>query len=297
MLPQRLIGLDPTSLDSPLLWRETGLAAGSAFVMYLALRFQQPWIAYGAAGLSLWAWSMTRRHYRHIADIPTARIASAPQGYIELTGEGDLLPEYPIVSPLTGLPCLWYEYRVERVQGRERETLRSGISELPFVLSDGSGRVLVETLDARVISRHSQKWRRGDEHITETVLLKNEVLYVLGEHAHPSVESGSSPLDKERNAILSEWKSDQQSLLERFDSDRNGRIDIKEWEDARQAAQQQAMASGAASARRDAIIRKPAHGRPFLISNYSAKELAGRFRRWSWLHLGIFFAALILAAW
>jgi hypothetical protein len=186
---------------------------------------------------------------------------------------------------------------VERVQGRERETLRSGISELPFVLSDGSGRVLVETLDARVISRHSQKWRRGDEHITETVLLKNEVLYVLGEHAHPSVESGSSPLDKERNAILSEWKSDQQSLLERFDSDRNGRIDIKEWEDARQAAQQQAMASGAASARRDAIIRKPAHGRPFLISNYSAKELAGRFRRWSWLHLGIFFAALILAAW
>lgn len=240
MLPQRLIGLDPTSLDSPLLWRETGLAAGSAFVMYLALRFQQPWIAYGAAGLSLWAWSMTRRHYRHIADIPTARIASAPQGYIELTGEGDLLPEYPIVSPLTGLPCLWYEYRVERVQGRERETLRSGISELPFVLSDGSGRVLVETLDARVISRHSQKWRRGDEHITETVLLKNEVLYVLGEHAHPSVESGSSPLDKERNAILSEWKSDQQSLLERFDSDRNGRIDIKEWEDARQAAQQQA---------------------------------------------------------
>ena len=294
---QRLTGLAPTSLDSSLLWRETGLAAGSAFVMYLALRLQQPWIAYGAAALSLWAWSMTRRHYRHIADIPTARIISAPQGYIELTGEGDLLPEYPIVSPLTGLPCLWYEYRVERVEGRERELLRSGVSELPFVLSDGSGRVLVETVDARVISRHSQQWQRGDEHVTETVLLKHEALYVLGEHVHPSVEAGSSALDKERNAILSEWKSDQFSLLERFDTDRNGRIDSQEWENARQAAQQKAMSSVETVARRDAIIRKPPHNQPFLISNYSAKELAGRFRRWSWLHLGIFFAALVLATW
>ncbi|MEY2866909.1 MAG: hypothetical protein RIQ43_935 [Pseudomonadota bacterium] len=294
---QRLTGLAPTSLDSSLLWRETGLAAGSAFVMYLALRLQQPWIAYGAAALSLWAWSMTRRHYRHIADIPTARIISAPQGYIELTGEGDLLPEYPIVSPLTGLPCLWYEYRVERVEGRERELLRSGVSELPFVLSDGSGRVLVETVDARVISWHSQQWQRGDEHVTETVLLKHEALYVLGEHVHPSVEAGSSALDKERNAILSEWKSDQSSLLERFDTDRNGRIDSQEWENARQAAQQKAMSSVETVARRDAIIRKPPHNQPFLISNYSAKELAGRFRRWSWLHLGIFFAALVLATW
>ena len=294
---QRLTGLAPTSLDSSLLWRETGLAAGSAFVMYLALRLQQPWIAYGAAALSLWAWSMTRRHYRHIADIPTARIISAPQGYIELTGEGDLLPEYPIVSPLTGLPCLWYEYRVERVEGREREILRSGVSELPFVLSDGSGRVLVETVDARVISRHSQQWQRGDEHVTETVLLKHEALYVLGEHVHPSAEAGSSALDKERNAILSEWKSDQPSLLERFDTDRNGRIDSQEWENARQAAQLKAMSNAETVARRDAIIRKPPHNQPFLISNYSAKELAGRFRRWSWLHLGIFFAALVLATW
>ena len=42
-------------------------------------------------------------------------------------------------------------------------------------------------------------------------------------------------------------------------------------------------------------LRKPVDGRPFLISNFSAQQLAGRFRRWSWLHLGIFFAALIAA--
>jgi hypothetical protein len=57
------------------------------------------------------------------------------------------------------------------------------------------------------------------------------------------------------------------------------------------------MSSVETVARRDAIIRKPPHNQPFLISNYSAKELAGRFRRWSWLHLGIFFAALVLATW
>ena len=297
MLPLRLASLTDASLDSPLLLRETGLAAGSAFILYLALRFQQPWMAFGAAALSLWAWSRTRGHFRQIADIPTARIASAPQGYIELTGQGDLLPEYPIVSPLTGLPCLWYEYRVERGDGQKRETVRSGVSEWPFLLSDGSGRVLVETLDARVISRHTQQWQRGEEYFTETVLLKQEALYVLGEHTHPAADAGNSALDRQRNAILSEWKSDQQALIERFDTDRNGRIDAQEWENARQAAQQQAMTGGDTVARRDAIIRKPPYDRPFLISNYSAKELAGRFRRWSWLHLGIFFAALVLAAW
>ena len=295
-MPVRFTGLLSTASDSPLLLRETGLAAGSAFIIYLALRFQQPAIAYAAAALSLWAWAKTRQHYRHIADIPTARIGSAPQGYIELSGEGDLLPEYPVVSPLTGLPCLWYEYRVERGQGRSRETLRAGVSELPFLLSDGSGRVLVETLDARVISRHKQQWQRGDEYFTETVLLKHEALYVLGEHAHPAAEGAGGSLDRQRNAILSEWKSDQQALMERFDADRNGRIDAEEWENARQAAQQQASTGSEALARRDAIIRKPPHDRPFLISNYSAKELAGRFRRWSWLHLGIFLAALILAS-
>jgi len=50
---------------------------------------------------------------RLIEDTPTSLIRSAAQGYVELQGRGELLPGPPIVAPLTGLPCVWYRFKVE----------------------------------------------------------------------------------------------------------------------------------------------------------------------------------------
>lgn len=278
-----------------LLWGETAWAVASAVLLFLGARSTVTGLAFAAAGLSLWAWTRSRKHYRQIADIPTAKLSTAPQGYVEVTGTGGIHPDYPVVSPLTGLPCLWFEFTVWRIDGNRSRVISSGISTLPFSLSDGKGRALVIPEAARVITRHSRSWRSGDEKYHERVLLSHEALYVLGDHVNSLRENGGSPLDKQRNALLAEWKQDQESLKKRFDSNRDGLIDAVEWETARLAAETQALLGKAPDEPDEQYLRKPPDGRPFLISNYSAQQLAGRFRRWSWLHLGIFFAALAIA--
>lgn len=282
-------GLNPST---KLLWGETSWAAASAALLFIAIRAGMPWLAMLAAGVSLWAWTRSRKHYRQIADIPTAKLYAAPQGYVEVSGTGEAHPDYPVASPLTGLPCLWYEYTVSRIEGRHSTVIDSGTSTLPFTLGDGSGQALVVPEGAQVITRHSRNWRVGDEKYQESLLLAHDSLYVLGDHVSSLREAGGSHLDKRRNALLAEWKHDQESLKKRFDSDGDGHIGGAEWEAARRAAETQALLGKAPHGPDEQYIRKPADGRPFLISNYSAQQLANRFRRWSWLHLGIFFAAL-----
>jgi hypothetical protein len=60
-----------------------------------------------------YAWRCFRRA-RALADTDTARIRSAPQGYVELKGRAGLMDGDPIIAPLSGLPCCWYRYRIER---------------------------------------------------------------------------------------------------------------------------------------------------------------------------------------
>ena len=290
-------GLDiGVNMGSRLLWDEAGWSLASAFGIFIALRTGLPVFAFAGAGVSLWAWVQSRRHYQAIADIPTSRLSSAPQGQVELSGRGEALPEYPVISPLTALPCLWFDFKVEKGHGKQRRIIRQGTSDMPFALYEGSQRAMVLPEGARVISRHRQTWRHGDETYTESVLLKDEALYVLGEYVHDWVESNGHSLDKQAGALLQEWKDDQSALKARFDADGNDVIDMQEWETARRHAQQDIM-SGRQMPLNTAkqCIRKPSFGGPFIISNYSAQQLANRFRRWSWLHLGIFLAALFVA--
>jgi hypothetical protein len=286
------IGLNPSTR---LLWGETSWAMSSAVLLYIGIRSGLPWLSVLAAGVSLWAWMRSHKHYRQIADIPTAKLSAAPQGYIEVSGTGETHSDYPVVSPLTGLPCLWYEFTVWEIDGNKSRVINSGTSTLPFSLVDGNGHALVVPEAAQVISRHSKSWRSGDEKYHERVLLKNESLYVLGDHVSSLRDEKGNRYDKQRNALLNEWKNDQETLKKRFDADRDGHIDAAEWETARQAAESLALLGKAPSGPDEQYIRKPSDGRPFLISNYSAQQLAARFRRWSWLHLGIFIAALFVA--
>ena len=65
-------------------------------------------------------------HARWIADLPTSRIASAAQGYLELEGNADLLLGPQIISPLSHTPCAWWwfciEKKVTRYRNGRRET-------------------------------------------------------------------------------------------------------------------------------------------------------------------------------
>ena len=56
------------------------------------------------------------KHYKYarlIENVPTAKIRSASQGYVELIGTTKLMDGPPIISPVSGTRCVWFRYTIE----------------------------------------------------------------------------------------------------------------------------------------------------------------------------------------
>jgi hypothetical protein len=284
-------------------WRHdyANLALGGGNLLILLLGFQLHsrigWqISFTLVGLtSFWAWYANLKRYRTVADTPTSRIASAPQGYIELVGHGRQPPGAGLVSPISGLPYLWYRYRVERKNGNRWEHIESGISHDTFGISDGSGMALVDPDGAEILTSRKQISNAGGYRKTEWTLIEGETLYVIGEHV--TLGGPNAVLDKKSDlsTLLAEWKRDKSTLLERFDANRDGEIGLDEWERARQAASDEVDRAHLDIRLKDGIhlIRQPAHGRPFLVANREVTALVRRFHLWSWAHLVLIMAALL----
>ncbi|MDR0441553.1 MAG: E3 ubiquitin ligase family protein [Candidatus Accumulibacter sp.] len=248
--------------------------------------------------LSLFAWASTLGRRRAIVDTPTSRIASAAQGYVELSGAGRP-PEPPLLSHLTHLPCLWYRWRVETGNGKSSRTVDSGESELPFLIDDGSGQCLVDPEGAEILTRHKKSWYQGDYRCIEWKLLINDRIYALGEFR--TLGGGSVDLNARHdlNEILTEWKKDRKTLLRRFDLDGDGGISEKEWGLARLAARREVAKRHREA--RDAsdvhTLSRPRCGRHFLLSNLDPNSLARRYLWWSLFHLAAFLGALGAIPW
>ncbi|MFA5371001.1 MAG: hypothetical protein WC298_03390 [Sideroxydans sp.] len=257
------------------------------------------WVLGCMAILSIFAWLSVLHRHRLIVGTPTSRIASAAQGYVELLGRAR--PEgAPIPSKFLMLPCLWYRYQLERKnQKGEWYTADSGESSAPFRIDDGSGRCVVDPRGAEIIAQHKDVWQVGNERYTEWKLLEMDEVYVLGEFKTIGGSSTTLTHDDLVKSVLYEWKLDNAGLLQRFDLDNNGLLDMDEWLLARQAAKREARKRlNEARAEADThFVLQPNDGRLFLISNLSPEKLARRYALWAWLHLVIFFGALGGIAW
>lgn len=250
-----------------------------------------------AGAVSLYAWQGNLRRYSAIADTPTSRIASAPQGYVELAGKGMHPPGSRLVSPISGLPCLWYRYLIEERNGNKWRRMDSGESVAPFGIKDDSGMALIDPEDAEVVASAPQVMIKGSYRHTEWTLIEGQTLYVLGEHV--TLGSANSELDSHRDVsdLLAEWKRDQAALLTRFDINEDGIISIREWEEARNSAHREIEARHQAiRLESGTALLKKARGRLFLIANRSPGELTARYRFWAWVHLGLFMLACLTAA-
>jgi len=275
------------------------LSGGNLLILLLGFKLQSRigWqISFTLVGLtSFWAWYANLKRYRTVADTPTSRIASAPQGYIELVGRGQQPPGDSLLSPISGLPCLWYRYRVERKNGDRWEYVDSGISHDTFGLNDGSGQVLVDPEGAEIMTSHKQVSNTGGYRKTEWTLIEGETIYVIGEHV--TLGGPNAVLDKKADVatLLAEWKRDKTALLARFDANRDGEISLDEWERARQAASVEIDRAHFDIRLKDGIhlIRQPAHGRPFLIANREVTALVRHFQLWSWAHLALMLGVLL----
>ncbi|MBT9590364.1 MAG: hypothetical protein IV089_05575 [Thiobacillus sp.] len=276
-------------------------ALGGGNLLILLIGFYQPsrlgWqISLVLVGLtSFGAWYANLKRYRTVADTPTSRIASAPQGYIEIVGRGKQPPGVALASPLTGLPCLWYRYRVERQHDNHWEYVSSGISTDTFGVDDGSGRILIDPEGAEIITPRKQVSNSGGYRTTEWTLIEGETIYVIGEHV--TLGGPGAVFDKKADlsALLTEWKQNKPALLGWFDANRDGEISLDEWEHARQTASREVDRDHFNMRLSDGIhlIQKPAHGQAFLIANREVTSLVRHFRLWSWAHLGFMLAALL----
>ncbi|WP_078117823.1 GIDE domain-containing protein [Thiosocius teredinicola] len=221
------------------------------------------------------------RRTRHIEDVPTARVRSAPQGYVELIGKARMLDGEPIIAPLSKTACCWYSYRIQKYNGKNWSTVETGTSDAIFALHDATGICVIDPEGAEVSTNHKRSWfdngsgweppgvhmrtvalgampdllanwsgrifesigvDSGDYRYTEALIMHDDPLYVIGQFRTLSPADQVASLSQLTAEVLREWKQRPDTLRERFDTNRDGLIDAEEWERARRLAEKQASA-------------------------------------------------------
>lgn len=266
-------------------------------------------VSLAALAYTLYRFFHRWREARFLRDTPQARVRSAAQGYVKLTGVARMPGGPPMRAPLSDRACVWWSYYVEeRVSsfGRNRwQRTDSGTSDKPFLVCDPDSECLLDPSDAEIEPSETNVWVGSGEachpgnrppsgslyvaishagiasgsRARESLIFENANVTVMG--ALRTDDGGASnALADETAALLNEWKRDQPALLARFDTDHDGHLNTDEWEAARAAAATQVDHDRLhqAPAQRVRTLGKPADGQPFIIAALSAEILARRER-------------------
>ncbi len=121
---------------------------------------------------------------------------------------------------------------------------------------------------------------KGRYRYPEYRLVPEERICVLGAFRSPG-GAGVRDLEDAAAELLHDWKKDQNTLLGRFDRDRDGRLSVEEWGEAGKSARQEAMAARIAHPVESpelGMLSQPEDGRAFLVSASDSESLAGRLR-------------------
>ena len=130
------------------------------------------------AGLLLWLRTFSQG--RAVQDTPTARIASAAQGYVEVRGCLKPLGGTALFLPGSQLPCVWYRVLVEERSGDEWRSAGLQVSQESLLLDDGSGECLVFWEGATLLGTHTQQWEENDRRYQQRWLAIGDTVTVLG---------------------------------------------------------------------------------------------------------------------
>ncbi|MDB6099098.1 MAG: hypothetical protein QOK23_4029 [Gammaproteobacteria bacterium] len=274
------------------------------------------WLAAGALGATacwaLYKFAASIRRDRLLQDTPLVKIRSAAQGYVKVFGRAKAAQSDGTASPLSSRPCVWWSYSVEEKRRNAKgetywDTINSASSVTPFVLADADGECLVGPVNAEITPSIHDVWY-GDEptpsgppassgimlgesyRYTERLLREGDQLSVTGElRSNSEINNG----DAAAAALLHQWKSDQSTLLARFDKNHDGKIEAEEWEEVRRAAASESQANALQSAIvRTSCISEPTHGEPFLIAPMDSSHLVKREQ----LHAVMFFTIGVVCA-
>jgi hypothetical protein len=241
-----------------------------------------------------WRMACWYQHARQIENIPTARVRSAPQGYIELVGAAKMMEGPAVFSPLSHIRCVWYSYKIEEkvreYHGKDGfrtrwRVVKQDTSEEIFSLEDDTGECAIDPDHAQVITRDKQVWYKHDavppRRYTEWTIIEGEPLYVMG--LFKSVATAEDQTIRQQvSQKLREWKHDQSQLLQHYDTDRDGSISETEWQQARRDAEVAVKRDigQRAKMKQLSIMRNSPHkSQPFIISTVPEQELISRYQR------------------
>ncbi|MDT7513802.1 hypothetical protein [Rhodoferax mekongensis] len=254
-----------------------------------------PWAAGAISAIGLLAWGAALRRARAISNIATSRIASAAQGYVELQGRTNTTDL--IYSPLSNSPCIWYRYAIyERDSDNDWKEVESGTSSATFDLHDGSGVCTIDPDHAEVMGVPETSRVSGDTKHVEHLLHGGRNLYALGEFVTVGGANSVLSLREDVNALLTSWKQNPAELQRRFDLNRDGEIDLKEWELARRLATRTVEKEHRNIRAQPGVhmLRAPQDGRLFLLSPLSPQSLRRRYLLWSGFHLAVCLGAAFI---
>ncbi len=252
--------------------------------------------------VSFVAWVLGYRRQRELASVPVSRVDTAAQGYVRLSGQARCIEDWPLlVAPASLRQCLWYRWQTfskdsdgHWVRDDEDESHRS------FWLDDGSGSCFIDpdVLTILPSEAHKRTRREAGRMQHEWVIMPGEPIQAVGNlrtrHASAELDMAGDVRD-----LLADWKKDRKSLLERFDLDRDGELDLREWDLARGAARREVERSHNQVREQAAYTHylEAAQGRPSLASAVALDKLGRNYRWQAWFHLATFFASLLILIW
>lgn len=269
-------------------------------------------IAIAAALYLFWRMACWYQHARLIENIPTARVRSAPQGYIELIGKARMMEGPVIFSPLSHTRCVWFSYKIEEKvreydgKGHFRSrwrVVKQQTSEEVFMLEDDTGDCAIDPDDAEVITRDTQVWYKHElippRRYTERTILEGEPLYAIG--LFKTVASVQDQTIRQQVSLkLREWKQEPNLLLHRYDNDRDGHISEKEWQQARHDATLAVKRDigQRAKMKQLSIMRSSPHkSQPYILSTVPEDKLIARYQRHALLAMMGFIGLGVVIVW
>jgi hypothetical protein len=244
---------------------------------------------------------------RLIEDMPTSKIRSCTQGYVELHGTAKWMEGPEIHAPLSGQPCVWYSFSVDEYVAHSKRKWRhidGGVSDELFILEDDTGTCVIDPEGAEVTPSSSNTWygskrispvthtspldvlggaifQTGEKYrYTERRLDQYEYLYAIGEYN--SLGTGHEEnLKDAASAYLRELKRDKEKLAS-YDKNSDGQIDQNEWEQARKDVKQAVIEHQLSNPlpKRMHVLKKPQTKKyqPFLLSSKSEIHISRKNR-------------------
>ena len=259
---------------------------------------------------------------RVMEDTPTSKIRSAAQGYVELAGSGKLMDGPPIIAPLTQKHCTFYSYSIEKRRRSKNNsdwsTVEKGRSDELFFIVDETGECIVDPEGASVTTLEKDVWygntarpsrgaatgggflSSGNYRYTEKRLRPNEALYAIG--LFNTVGGAGDVYDPSGDVreLLAHWKKDSESLLQKFDKNKDGQIDMEEWQAVRDEALKQVLAQhgeNKAAAPVNMLTQTRDKRRPFLLSAVPQHSLIKRYHYYSAGLISLFFVSGVFVTW